>query len=83
MNAAEKAGMIDAMEKVALQRKFNPEQKKQMHEERRDPRMYSNLRGALTMESKEKRQEAHKKLKPGTRETKREAFREGWSRGAK
>lgn len=40
-------------------------QRKRLKKERRDPRLYSNLRGALTFESREKRKQAHKKLSKG------------------
>jgi len=68
------------MEKIAVQWRLNDAQKKQVYEEYRDPRLYSNLRGMLTLESKDERIKAHKKLSPGTRETKWQAAKEGFTR---
>lgn len=80
MTTAFDVGASAAMEKVALQLRFNKEQKKRMHDERRDPRLYSNMRGMLQLESRDERKKAHKKLSPGVRDTKMEAFREGFFR---
>jgi hypothetical protein len=56
--------------------------RKGVGEDIRDPRFYSNLRGMLTGESREKRVKAHKKLKRG-KHTVRSAASEGWKRGGK
>lgn len=50
--------------------------------ELRDPRLYSNLRGMLTMESRKERVAAHKKLRRGKHHTIGSAMREGFSRGS-
>jgi hypothetical protein len=70
----------EELEKIAVQWRFNAEQKKQMHDEVRDPRFYSNLRGMLSLESKEKRVKAHEKLSPGVRDSKWQAAKEGITR---
>lgn len=49
-------------------------------EELHDPRLYSNLRGLLRGESRKERIRAHRKLKPGTRDSMLQAFREGFRR---
>lgn len=71
---------FDEITKIALQLRFNDEQKKQMRDEVRDPRFYSNLRGLLSLESKKKRVENHKKLSPGVRDSKWQAAKEGFTR---
>jgi hypothetical protein len=43
----------------------NKRSRKQINSELRDPRLYSNLKGMLTLKSREERVAAHKKLKPG------------------
>lgn len=63
--------------------RFTEAQKRRMYNERRDPRLYSNLRGMLTFESRKERVAAHRRLSPGTRKTKWEAFREGFFRRKK
>jgi hypothetical protein len=71
----------EELEKAAfLTPQLSGEQKARTYEEARDPRLYSNLRGMLTLESAKKRVAAHKKLSPGTRDTKMEAFKEGFFR---
>lgn len=52
----------------------------QIDNELHDPRLWSNLRGAMALESAEERVRAHKKLPKGRRESIGEAMRLGWHR---
>jgi hypothetical protein len=68
MHPALKAGLIAAgvagpATAGALMYKMGPGGRKQIASEVRDPRLYSNVRGALTLEDREKRVAAHKGLK--------------------
>lgn len=57
--------------------------KKQIAQEFRDPRLYSNVRGAATLESRGDRVKAHKKLDQRKDHTVLSAMREGFTRGKK
>jgi len=52
----------------------------QIDDELHDPRLYSNLRGSLSLESAEERVRAHRHLARGPRPTIAEAARLGWHR---
>jgi len=57
-----------------------PRGRKRMKEEIHDPRLYSNLRGMATLESRDERVAAHKKLRKGQRGSILQAMKEGFSR---
>ncbi len=54
--------------------------KKKIEKKKHDPRLYSNLRGMLTLESRKKRVDAHKQLSRGLAPSKWDAFKEGFFR---
>jgi hypothetical protein len=54
--------------------------REKIKQEWRDPRLYSNLRGVLTGESRAERVAAHKKLDRSKDHSALSAMREGWSR---
>jgi hypothetical protein len=55
----------DELEKISAKRERRPTTMEQVMSELRDPRLYSNVRGMLTLESRKRRVRAHKKLKKG------------------
>ena len=62
----------------ATKKRLTKRQREQIDREKRDVRIWSNVRGMATFESREKRAEAYKRFKkPYVRETQREAMRVG------
>ena len=57
-----------------------PDGRKRIKGELHDPRLYSNLRGMATLESREQRKAAHGELTRGTRDSVFGAMREGFTR---
>jgi hypothetical protein len=85
VDAGKKPGLLRAAllgEFATPDQKFSKGTQKALVSARRDPRLYSNLRGMATLESKDKRKSVHGKLDRKTDHTILSAAKEGLTRGA-
>ena len=74
------AGLGGATTLGAAMIALGPQGRKRLSEEVHDPRLYSNLRGMFTGESREERVKAHKLLERGEQERVLDAMRSGFGR---